>query len=136
MRRYLNETIVIIYIKVLAIELLIQQQTKINKNLMNTANDVRTSEKRKNQLLNWITSIESSINRIKRLISHVLVVIKCKREPTFTKHQKTLFHTLKKKFGNSKMSTLETKLSSLRQELKSKADNHRHQKHNLLGAKR
>ena len=99
-------------------------------------NDVRTSEKRKNQLLNWITSIESSINRIKRLISHVLVVIKCKREPTFTKHQKTLFHTLKKKFGNSKMSTLETKLSSLRQELKSKADNHRHQKHNLLGAKR
>ena len=35
---------------------------------------------------------------------------------------------LKKKFGNSKMSTLETKLALLKQELKSKADNLRHQK--------
>ena len=35
---------------------------------------------------------------------------------------------VKKTFGNSKMSTLETKLTSLKQELKSKADNLRHQK--------
>ena len=35
---------------------------------------------------------------------------------------------LKKKFGNSKMSTLETKLALQKQELKSKADNLRHQK--------
>ena len=91
-------------------------------------NDVRTSEKRKNGPPKWITSIESSINRIRKLISYVQVVIKCKRESTFTKHQKTLLHTLKKKLGNSKMSTLETKLTSLKQELKSKADNLRHQK--------
>ena len=135
---------------------------KINKNLLNTANDVmrnrldnienvtlwkincaiycialtckelnndvRTSEKRKNGPSKWITSIESSINRIRKLISYVQVVIKCKRESTFTKHQKTLLHTLKKKFGNNKMSTLETKLTSLKQELKSKADNLRRQK--------
>ena len=35
---------------------------------------------------------------------------------------------LKKKFRNSKMSTLETKLTILKKELKSKADNLRRQK--------
>ena len=83
---------------------------------------------RKHEPSKWITSIESSINRIRKLISHVHVVIKCKRESTFTKHQKTLLHTLKKKFGDSKMSTLETKLTSLKQELKSKVDNLKQQK--------
>ena len=53
-------------------------------------NDVRTSEKKKNRPPKWITSIESSINRIKKLISYVQVVIKCKRESTFTKHQKKI----------------------------------------------
>ena len=91
-------------------------------------NDVRTSEKRKNELPKRITSIESSINRIRKLISHVQVVTKCIRGSTFTKHQKILLHTLKKKFANSKMSTLETKLTSLKQELKSKAHNLRYQK--------
>ena len=49
-------------------------------------NDVRTSEKRKNGPPKWITSIESSINRLRKLTSYVQVVIKCKRESTFTKH--------------------------------------------------
>ena len=97
-------------------------------------NDIRTSE-RKNQPPKWITSTESSINRIKKLKSHVQVVIKCKRESTFTKHQKTLLHKLKKKFDNSKMSTLETKLTSPRQELKSKADNLKYQKRLIEGKK-
>ena len=91
-------------------------------------NDVRNSEMRKHEPSKWITSIESSINRIRKLISHVHVVIKCKRESTFTKHQKTLLHTLKKKCGNSKMTTVETKLTLLKQELKNKADNLGHQK--------
>ena len=56
------------------------------------------------------------------------VVIKCKRECQFTKHQKTPLHMLKKKFSNCKISTRETKLAKLKQELKSKADNQRHQK--------
>ena len=67
-------------------------------------NDIRTSEKRKNELPKWITSIESSINRARKLISHVQVVTKCILGSTFTKHQKILLHTLKKKFANSKMS--------------------------------
>ena len=91
-------------------------------------NDVRTSEKRKNEPPKWTTSIESSINRIRKLITHEQVVIKSKRESTFTKHQKTLLHTLKKKCGNSKMTTVETKLTLLKQELKNKADNLGHQK--------
>ena len=41
-------------------------------------NDVRTSEKRKNEPPKWITSTERGINRID-IISHVQVVIKCKR---------------------------------------------------------
>ena len=65
-------------------------------------NGVRTSEKNKNEPPKWITSIESSINGIRKLISQVQVAIKRKRESTFTKHQKTLLH----KFGNSKISTL------------------------------
>ena len=90
--------------------------------------DVTTTEKRKNEPPKWITSIENSINRIRKLIAHIQVVIKCKKECQFTKHQKTLLQMLKKKFGNSKMSTLETKLALLKKELKSKADNLRHQK--------
>ena len=62
------------------------------------------------------------------MIAHIKVVIKCKKECQFTKHQKALLQMLKKKFCNSKMSTPETKLSLLKQELKSKADNLRHQK--------
>ena len=85
--------------------------------------DVTTTEKRKNEPPKWITSIENSINRIRKLIAHIQVVIKCKKECQFTKHQKTLLQMLKKKFGNSKMSTLETKLALLKQELKSKAEN-------------
>ena len=45
-------------------------------------NDVRTSKKRKNEPSKWITSIESSINRIIKVISHVQPVMKCKREST------------------------------------------------------
>ena len=41
-------------------------------------NDVSTTEKRKNEPPKWITSIENNINRIRKLIARIQVVIKCK----------------------------------------------------------
>ena len=41
-------------------------------------NGVSTTEKRKNEPPKWITSIENNINRIRKLIARIQVVIKCK----------------------------------------------------------
>ena len=90
-------------------------------------NDVRTSEKRKNEPVKWITSTESGINRIDINIP----CTSCKKMQTIVYVYKTSKDTPphdKKEIFNSKMSTLETELTSLKQELKNKADNRRHEK--------
>ena len=80
-------------------------------------NDVRTSEKRKNEPPKWITSTESGINRIDIKIP----CTSCKKMQTIVYVYKTSKATpphVKKEIFNSKMSTLETELTLLKQELK------------------
>ena len=76
-------------------------------------NDLPTGEmrnKRYNQP-KWIVNFENSIERFRREIAHTQVVIECKNTKQSTKHQASLLHRLKKKYGNSKMITLITKLT-------------------------
>ena len=60
------------------------------------------------------------IVNFRREIAHTQVVIECKNTKLHTKHQTSLLHRLKKKYANSKMIILTTKLSVLKQELKSR----------------
>ena len=93
-------------------------------------NDLPTGEiqNKKYNKPKWIVNLENSIDRIRREIAHTQVVIECKITKQYTKHQTFLLHRLKKKYGNSKMITLTTKLSVLKQELKSKVEKRRHHK--------
>ena len=70
----------------------------------------------------WIITLENSIERVRREIAHTQVVTECKNTKQSTKHQTSLLHRLEKKYGNSKMITLTTKLSTLKQELTSKVE--------------
>ena len=73
-------------------------------------------------------NLKDSIEKIRKLIAHTKVVIRCKKENHFTKHQENLKIKLQKTYGSSKMKILETKLTVLQQELKSKTERLRYQK--------
>ena len=66
-------------------------------------------------------NLENNIKRLKTEIAHVQVIINCKNKEKFMKHQNIILHRLKKKFGDTKMKTLETKLALLKQDQKSKS---------------
>ena len=84
-------------------------------------NDLPTEEiQNKYNKPTWIINLENSNDRIRREIAHTQVVIECKNTKLHTKHQTSLLHRLKKKYENSKMIILTTKLNVLKQELKSK----------------
>ena len=85
-------------------------------------------QNKKYNKLKRIGNLENSIKRIQREIAHTQVVIECKNTKQHPKHQTSLLHRVKKKYGNSKMITLTTKLSILKQELKSKVEKFRHYK--------
>ena len=68
------------------------------------------------------------MERIQQKIAHMQVGIQCKNIKQYIKYQTSLLHRLKKKYGNSKMITFTTKLSILKQELKSKVEKRRHHK--------
>ena len=71
----------------------------------------------KNQLMMeikhpWITQLEASITR--QNIAQLEAVLKCKHENKFTKYQRNLFEKFRKKFGNTRASTLSYKLTMLK----------------------
>ena len=68
-----------------------------------------------------IAQLELSITNPRRNIEQLEVVIKCKQENKFTKHQRNLFEKFCKKFVNTRASTLSYKLTKLKQDLKSKS---------------
>ena len=61
----------------------------------------------------WITNIEDKIIRIRRTIGHLTTIISCKRTGIFTNHQKKL----KEKYWNTKLHTLNFKLTVLKHDL-------------------
>ena len=77
---------------------------------------------------NWINNIEQSIARIRKELSQINVLIKCKTENAYTRHQKALLQKYSKKLGNTKLRTLTYKTTVLKQELKSKSEKVKYQK--------
>ena len=70
----------------------------------------------------WIVNLESDIERLRTEIAHVQVIITFENKGKFAKHQNTILHQLRKKSGNTKMRTLETKSALLEQDLKRKSE--------------
>ena len=83
---------------------------------------------RKQEKPKWIVNLENNIERIRTEIAHVQVIINCKKKGKFTKRQNTILHRLTKKYGNTKMRTLETKLALLKHGLRSKSEKLKHEK--------
>ena len=61
-------------------------------------------------------------------LAQLEVVIKCKQENKFTKHQINLFEKFCKKFGNTRASTLSYELTMLKQDLKSNSGKLKYEK--------
>ena len=83
---------------------------------------------RKQEKPKWIVNLENNIERIRKEIAHVVFIINCKKKGKFTKRQNTILHRLTKKYGNTKMRTLKTKLALLKQDLRSKSETLKHEK--------
>ena len=83
---------------------------------------------RKQEKPKWIVNLENNIERIRTEIAHIQVIINCKKKGKFTKRQNTILHRLTKKYGNTKMRTLETKLALLKHGLRSKSEKLKHEK--------
>ena len=71
----------------------------------------------RNQMPKLITQLEVSITNPRRNIEQLKVVIKCKQENKFTKHQRNLFEKFCNKFVNTRASSLSYKLTMLKQDL-------------------
>ena len=70
----------------------------------------------------WIRQLEQRVESIRRQMSQLLVVIDCKKNNKYTKHQKALQIKFTKKYGNCRMSTLNHKLQLLRHNLRATAE--------------
>ena len=98
------------------------------KEIIDDITTPKQGNKSKTRNPKWIVKLENNIERIRTEIAHVQVIINCKNKAKFTKHRNTILHQLTKKFGNTKMRTLETKLALLKQDLKSKSEKLKHEK--------
>ena len=65
----------------------------------------------------WTTNIEDKIIRIRRIIGHLTTIISCKRTGIFANHQNKLKEKYYKKYGNTKLHTLNFKLTVLKHNL-------------------
>ena len=76
---------------------------------------------RKNSAPGWIKKLEHSIERIRKEIAQLNVMIECKKTNTYSKHQLKLKQVFTKRYGDFRLKTLQFKLSILYQNLKAKS---------------
>ena len=76
----------------------------------------------------WLHHLEQSINRVRKELNHINLLIKCKKENSYSKHQKKLLNKYRKKLGNTTLRLFEYKSTILKQELKSKSEKLKYQK--------
>ena len=75
----------------------------------------------------WRSVMEERINNIRRKISFIMVIVNGRRDSTeFTPHQLTIKAKLKRWYGNTKQTTLLSKVAQLRHELKVLSESLRH----------
>ena len=86
------------------------------------------NQKESNSLPKWLHHLEQSRNRVRKEINHINLLIKCKKENFYSKHQKKLLNKYRKKLGNTTLRLFEYKSAILKQELKSKSEKLKYQK--------
>ena len=75
----------------------------------------------------WLSNLDQKVTKLRKTIAHINVVLECKRSNNFTRHQLKVRENLHRKFGNTKSSTLHSKLNILKQELKATSSKIRYQ---------
>ena len=65
----------------------------------------------------WITNIEDKITRLRRTKGHLTTIISCKKTGIFNNQQKNLKEKYYKKYGNTRLHTLNFKLTVLKHNL-------------------
>ena len=86
------------------------------------------NHKESNTLPKWLHHLEQSINRFRKELNHINLLIKFKKENSYSKHQKKLLNKYRKKLGNTTLRLFEYKSTILKQELKSKSEKLKYQK--------
>ena len=86
------------------------------------------NQKESNTLPKWLHHLEQSIKRVRKELNHINLLIKCKKENSYSKHQKKLLNKFRKKPGNTTLRLFEYKSTILKQELKSKSEKLKYQK--------
>ena len=76
----------------------------------------------------WQTQAENRINSLRRKLSYINVVEKCKQMNTYTNHQQKIKQKLKKWYGNIAQDNLDARKTTLKLELKSETEKLRRQK--------
>ena len=77
-------------------------------------------QKESNTLPKWLYHLEQSINRVRKELNHINLLIKCKKENSYSKHQKKLLNQYQKRLGNTTLRLFGYKSTILKQEPKSK----------------
>ena len=88
----------------------------------------KPAKKESNTLPKWLHHLEESINRVRKELNHINLLIKCKKENSYSKHQKKLLNKYRKKPGNTNLRLFEYKSTISKQELKSKSEKLKYQK--------
>ena len=101
----------------LDINVLLYTAAVTTKEYLNDVSKRYTEKTPKAKMPQWITNIEDKIIRIRRTIGHLTTIISCKRTGIFTNHQKKLKEKYYKKYGNTKLHTLNFKLTVLKHNL-------------------
>ena len=89
---------------------------------MNQLRELTPPTKNKPKFPQWLTQLEESITYLRITIGQLTVIIKCKQTNTFSKHQKSLLEKFWKKFRNTTMPNLQSKLYISKQKLKAKSE--------------
>ena len=101
----------------LDINVLLYTVAVTTKDYLNNLSKRYTKKPPKGKMSQWITNIEDKIIRIRRTIGHLTIIITCKRTGIFTNHQKKLKEKYFKKYGNTKLHTLNYKVTVLKHNL-------------------
>ena len=78
--------------------------------------------KNKSKFPRWLTQLEESITYLRKTTGKLTVIVKCKQTNRYSKHQKSLLQKFRKKFRNTTLLNLQSKLYIWKQKLKTKSE--------------
>ena len=112
----------------LDINVLLYTAAVTTKEYLNDLSNRYTEKTPKAEMPQWITNIKDKIIRIRRTIGHLTTIISCNKTIIFTNHQKKLKEKYYKKYGHTKVHTLDFKLNVLKHNLHAKSVRLKYQK--------